>query len=289
MKFKILPSFAALLALTALSLVSCAAQTVLYENRGAEGTVIVTQDANGLRTLLFEHGGARQSVVKPGDPDHLELPYAKAALVGLALNDRRERMLIVGLGGGTLPMFLRRHYPGAQIDVVDISPQVLDVARRYFGFREDERLQAHVADGRKFVENARPGAYDIIFLDAFGADSVPAHLTTREFLLAVRRALDPQGVVVGNIWGRGSNVLYDAMVRTYQEVFDELYILSVREAANHILLALPRRQPLSQAELAERARRISSARKFRFDLGDIVHAGFLHARERDPASRVLLD
>jgi len=289
MSFKILRSFAALCALTALSLVSCAAQTVLYENRGADGTVIVTQDANGLRTLLFEHGGARQSVVKPDDPDHLELPYAKAALAGLALADRQERMLVVGLGGGTLPMFLRRHYPGAQIDVVDISPQVVEVARRYFGFREDQRMRAHVADGRKFIEDARPGAYDIIFLDAYGADSVPAHLTTREFLQAVRKALDPQGVVVSNVWGRGSNSLYDAMVRTYQDIFDDLYILSVREAANHILLALPRRQVLSKAELAQRARRVSSARQFRFDLGDIVDVGFMHARDRDPASRVLLD
>lgn len=279
----------ALLALAVLSLSSCAASNVLYQNRTPEGAVIVTQDGNGLRTLLFEPGGARQSVVKPGDPDHLELPYAKAALVALALSERRERMLIVGLGGGTLPMFLRAHYPAAQIDVVDINPEVVKVAKAYFGFREDGRLRAHVGDGRRFIEAARPGAYDLIFLDAYGADSVPAHLTTREFLQAVRRALDPRGVVMGNVWGRGSNALYDAMVRTYQDAFDDLYIVSVLGDVNNILLALPRRETLSQAELAERARRVSSAGRFRFDLGDVVNAGFLHARARNPRARVLAD
>src|SRR4051812_19408029 len=157
MTLRLLRDSAALLVLIALSVVSCAAQTILYENRTDEGTVIVRQDPNGLRTLLFEHGGARQSVVKPGDPDHLELSYARAAMVGLAMTGKLDRMLIVGLGGGTLPMFLRLHYPKAYIDVVDISPQVVEVAKRYFGFREDERMRVQVADGRKFIEDARPG------------------------------------------------------------------------------------------------------------------------------------
>lgn len=272
-----------------LFLISCAAQSILYESRSAEGTIIVSQDRNGMRTLLFEEGGARQSVVKPGDPEHLELPYTKAALVGLALTETRARMLVIGLGGGTLPMFLRHHYPQAQIDAVDISPHVVEVARRYFGFREDERMKAHVADGRKFIETAPAGAYDLIFLDAYGAHSVPAHLTTREFLLAVRRALAPQGVVVGNIWGRNSNPLYDAMVRTYQEVFDELYVLSVRSDVNNILLALPRREVLNQGELAGRGRKLSGSRNFRFDLGEVVEAGFTHARSKNPEARVLQD
>ena len=40
---------------------------------------------DGLRTLLFDLNGARQSVSKPGDPDYLELQYTRSALVGLAL------------------------------------------------------------------------------------------------------------------------------------------------------------------------------------------------------------
>src|SRR5438445_7248364 len=116
-------------AFTALAAFGCAAQTVIHEKASPYNTIIVTEDHKGMRTLLFERGGGRQSVVKPGDPDHLELPYARVALAGLALCEEPRRMLVVGLGGGSLPMFLRAHYPAATIDVAEIDPDVVDVAR----------------------------------------------------------------------------------------------------------------------------------------------------------------
>src|SRR5712671_7939777 len=230
-------------ALAALSVLACAAETVIYEKPSHYNTIVVTEDSNGLRTLLFERGGSRQSVVKPGDPEHLELPYARVALAGLALCEEPRRILVVGLGGGSLPMFLRKHYPAAGIDVAEIDPDVVDVAKKLFGFVADERMHAHVGDGRQFIENARQADYDIIFLDAFGARDVPKHLTTLEFLQITRRALKPNGVVVSNIWRPASNPLYDSMVRTHQEVFEELLILDVPGDVNNIFLALARGGP----------------------------------------------
>jgi spermidine synthase len=278
---------AGLSVLAALSVAACA-QTVIYEKASPYNTIIVTEDRNGLRTMLFERGGGRQSVVKPGDPDHLELPYARVALVGLALCEEPRRVLVVGLGGGSLPMFLRKHYPAAAIDVAEIDPGVVDVAKQFFGFREDERTRAHVGDGRQFIENVRQG-YDIIFLDAFGARDVPKHLTTQEFLLAVRRALVTSGVVVSNVWRPAANPLHDSMVRTHQEVFDELFILDVPGDVNNILLALPRKQPLNRSELAQLARKISAAKQFRFDLGEQVEYGFHYASQKSGPGRVLRD
>ncbi len=243
---------------------------------------------DGIRTLRFGRGGPRQSVVKPGDPDYLALKYTQSAFAGLALVDNPHRMLVVGVGGGTLPMFLRRHYPDAAIDAVDIDPQVIEVARRFLDFREDATLRAYAADGRAFIEAVRE-PYDVIFLDAFSSSEVPAHLTTREFLQAVRRALTPGGVVVGNVWDRYANRLYDSMLRTYQEVFDDVYILGVAGAGNKMFLSLPRKLELSEEQFAARARKLSEEKKFRFDLGEAVKAGFTHARERNAAGRVLVD
>src|SRR5258706_7185827 len=275
-------------AFTALAALGCAAQTVIHERSSPYNASIVTEDHKGLRTLLFERGGGRQSVVKPGDPDHLELAYARVALAGLALCEEPRRILVVGLGAGSLPMFLRKHYPAAAIDVAEIDPGVVDVAKQFFGFREDELTRAQVGDGRQFIENVRQG-YDIIFLDAFGARDVPKHLTTLEFLQSSRLALKPGGVVVSNVWRPASNPLYDAMARTYQEAFDELFILDVPGDVNNILLALPRKQPLNRSELAQLARKISAAKQFRFDLGALVEYGFLHARQKNPQARVLRD
>lgn len=280
--------FAGLFAGIALVALAQVDETVLYEKASAYNTIIVTEEKSGLRTLRFGKEGARQSVVKPGDPDYLGLPYVKAMLVGLALSEEPRRVLVVGLGGGTLPMFLRKHYPDAVIDAVDIDPDVMDVAKRFFGFREDRLMNAHVSDGRRFVEQTRQ-PYDVIFLDAFGANNIPPHLTTQEFLEEVRRAVTPGGTVIGNLWGRSANPLYDSMVRTYQEVFDTLLIVDVRGANNMIVLALPRRQSLGRDELTRLARNVSAAKRFPFDLGDAVKYGFVDAGTRNQRGRVLRD
>ncbi len=277
-----------LAAVLACSMAVLADQKVLYEKQSPYSLIVVTEDDEGLRTLWFEKHGARQSVVKLGDPDHLELPYAKAMPMGLAFADRPRRILIVGLGGGTVPGFLHKHYPEATIDVVDVDPDVVMVAKRYFGFREDAKMHAHVADGRRFIEQCRD-PYDLIFLDAFGSENIPYHLATREFLEAVRRALAPGGVAVGNVWSRASNRLYDAMVRTYQEVFDELYIFDVRGAGNKILVVLPRKQRIERDALALRASRISRERDFPYDMGDVARYGYRYATDDRPRARVLRD
>src|SRR5690606_3505999 len=141
-------------------------------------------------------------------------------------NEQPHRFLVIGLGGGTVPSFLRKHYPDAEIDAVDINPDVASAAKNHLGFREDQRMRIHITDGRKFVEAVqRP--YDAIFLDAFGADAVPVHLTTKEFLTTVRHAVRPDGVVIGNIWSTATKPSYDSMVQTYQETFGELLVLRV--------------------------------------------------------------
>jgi spermidine synthase len=151
---------------------------------------------------------------------------------------------------------------------------VVDVAREFFGFREDARLRAHVGDGREFVEQARASSYDVIVLDAFGANSIPPRLATLEFLQAVRRALAPGGVAIANLWKPPQNPLYDAMVVTYRQAFDEVYSLDVEGYANQILLALPRMQTVSRNDLVQRARRLAADKRFGIDLAALVEAGY---------------
>lgn len=272
----------------ALVAVAPAQQEVLYEKQSPFSKIQVIQDDDGLRTLMFDENDVRQSVVKVGDPDHIELPYARVMPVGLALVEKPRRILIVGLGGGTIPMFLHKHYPRATIDVVDIDPVVVDVAQRFFGFRQDARLRAHVGDGRRFIEQTRK-PYDLIFLDAYGPEDIPYHLATREFLEAVRRALAPGGVVVGNLFSSYSNPFYDSMVRTYQEVFDEVYIFDVRLAGNEILIALPRRIRISSEDLSRRAAAVSKQKRFRFDMGELVTYGYNYADKQSIRGHVLTD
>ena len=187
-----------LLVLALLPAPTLANDAVLYEKASAWGTIVVTDEGNNMRALRFGRDGVRQSLVNLDDAEYLGLSYVLVALAGLALSMEPRRFLIIGLGSGTLPAFLRKHYPDADLDAVDINPDVAYAAKHYLGFREDQRMRIHIADGRKFVEAVRQ-PYDVIFLDAFGADAVPAHLTTQEFLAAVRRAVRTDGVVISNI------------------------------------------------------------------------------------------
>jgi spermidine synthase len=262
---------------------------ILHESKSSYNTIIVTEDPDGLRNMLFEKNGARQSAIRPDDPGHLELAYSRVALAGLALCDEPESFLVFGLGGGAIPMFLKTHFPRAHIDVVDIDPAVIDAARQYFGFREDRRMVAYAEDARAFAEKIGKSRYDVIFLDAFGRDTVPAHLTTVEFLQTVRAALKPGGVAVGNLWSRVHNRMYDAMVRTYQEAFADLYILDSDQASNRLLLALPRTEGISEYDLVSRAQALSHKARFRFDVGRLVQGHFMHANVRDSTQHVLRD
>jgi len=265
-----------LIALCAYCVIARAERWIIYEKDSEYNHIVVKEDDEGLRYLLFERYGALQSVVKPGDPNHVELPYARAMNLGLIFVKEPRDVLIIGLGGGTIPNFLHRHYPEAAIDVVDIDPEVVAVAMRFFGFQEDGLLRVHVADGRKFVQEALK-QYDIVYLDAYGPDSIPFHLATCEFLREVRRILTPGGIVVGNLWSRESNHLYDSMVRTYQEVFDELYIFDVQDSRNKIFVGVPRKGKSSKEDLARRGAEISGKGGFRFDLREMVNYGYHYA------------
>ncbi len=262
--------------------------SVLYEKASDYGTVVITDEGDNMRALRFGRNGVRQSLVKLGDPEYLGLFYIPVALTGIALSPEPRRFLIIGLGGGTLPAFLRKHYPEADIDAVDINPEVAFAAKNYLGFREDERMRIHIVDGRKFIEAVRQ-PYDVIFLDAFGADAVPAHLTTKEFLTAVRRAVRVDGVVISNIWFTATRPSYDSMVHTYQETFGELHVLRVAGTSNRILYALPRKQPLDRAALASLAQKLAASKSFRFNPGPLVERGWISLDNASFGGKLLTD
>ncbi len=250
-------------------------------------TIIVKKSNRGLVTLWFSGAKYPDSTVKLGDPDHIEYEYAQAITAALVLAREPKRVLVVGLGGGTLPTFFRKQYPRMVIDTVDIDPGVVDVAKKFFGFREDAAMHAYVEDGRRFIEKCVT-PYDIIFLDAYGSENIPYHMATKEFLQAVRRALTPNGLVAANIWVPADNRLHDEMVRTYQEVFGSVYLVETAYGPNEIVLAMPAKTPLERASFARRASQFSKDRKLRFDIGSYIRWGFREPA-KSPLTRVLLD
>jgi len=172
---------------------------VVHRTRGAFGELVVV-DGSGLRHLRSPGiDGVDQSVIVPRRPGELPTAYLRAATLGAVLAAPLERVLSIGLGGGAFARFLRRHFPRARIDVVEIDPVTVAIARQYFGFREDARLRLHVGDGVAFVDAAEPSRYDFVLLDAYAGPRVPRALSSRSFFERVARLLAPRGIVAANV------------------------------------------------------------------------------------------
>src|SRR3990172_1390812 len=159
------------------------------------------------------------------DPYSGPFLYVAYAHLGLVFRPEAQRVLVVGLGGGSIPKRFWRDYPAMLIEVAELDPMVVDVAKRFFGVPEDLRLRIVAQDGRLFLRNTRQ-RYDMIILDAYFAESIPFHLTTREFMQLARLRLAPGGIVLSNVIGAlqgPRSRLFRAMYRTMGEVFPGLY------------------------------------------------------------------
>ncbi|MBI3042820.1 MAG: spermidine synthase [Betaproteobacteria bacterium] len=163
------------------------------------GSVYVTEKF-GVRSL---HIGSDtiQSSMRLARPYDLELAYTRSMMAFLLFQPEPARVLLVGLGGGSLAKFIHRRMPGTVSEVVEINPDVVAIARRFFQVpAADERLVVRVCDGAQFVARAGPG-YDAILVDGYDGDSLVEALSSRAFYEACRGRLNARGALVVNLWG----------------------------------------------------------------------------------------
>lgn len=198
--------------------------------------VVREDDRLCLRFTLKKHA-QNQSCKWLADPKRLVFDYTKMMAVAIAaLPQAPKRVLMIGLGGGTLVEVLHWFYPNTSIDVVEIDPVVVKMAKRYFGFVESPKVKVNTQDGRVFVKRAQlaQAQYDLIILDAFNGDYIPPHLMTQEFLNEVREILSPNGTVLANTFA--TSRLKDLERATYLSVFKNIAELQGRDSGNRILI-----------------------------------------------------
>ena len=214
--------------------------------------------------------------------------YTRMMMASLLLEPDPRRILILGLGGGTLPMALDEVLPEARIDVVEIDPAVIRVAREYFGFAPSDRVNVYPQDARVFVKRAaqKGDQYDLIMLDAFNGEYIPEHLMTREFLEEVDALVAEGGVVAANTFSISE--LYDHESVTYAAVFDPFLNLKPRDSGNRVILA--RNGPLPPAEeLERRADALTPLLEpYGIDLDDLLPL-MTTQQDWDPDARILTD
>lgn len=205
---------------------------------------IRVENAGGSRYLRFDNSW--QSGMYLDDPLRARFEYTDYLLLPFALRPDASRALLVGLGGGSVVKKLLAYRPELRLDVAELDPVVVDLARTYFGVPDNPRLQIRVEDGRRFLDRAGTD-YDVILLDAYYADAIPFHLTTREFLSSVRDRLTGGGMVAANLIGAlegPRSALLRSMARTFAAVFPEVYLFPAGgrrpDAYQNVILLAPR-------------------------------------------------
>jgi len=154
-------------------------------------------------------------------PRSLDLDYTRTMMAGFLVQPKVKRILMIGFGGGQMSNYLFDRFEGIEIDAVDIDPEVIRLARRYFGVPKSPRYRTHAADGRLFVEQAGDARWDMVILDAFRGVFVPYHLKTVEYYQSLLQHLAPGGVVVANLHSQTSMYKHDR--NTFAAVFPQGY------------------------------------------------------------------
>lgn len=217
------------------------------------------EDCGPLRYLHFGLDNV-QSVMRHDDPDALCLAYTRKMMTFLLFNAQPRRILLLGLGGGSLPKFCYRHLPDALITVLEIDPNVLALREEFQIPADNERFRVLQGDGVGYIAKRAPRE-DVILVDACDGNGLSPTLSAPELYANLRRRLSAGGVLVVNICGEPLDV--ESHVARIRGVFgDRLISLPAREDGNLIVLGF-RRNPdtYRAAQLEDGAQLDKHARK----------------------------
>jgi spermidine synthase len=206
----------------------------------ADGDIIDVSEQDGIRSL---HLGSDtvQSSMRINAPYELELSYTRSMMAFLLFHPEPRRVLMVGLGGGSVTKFIHHHIPAAHTTVVEINPRVVAIARSLFFVPEDDqRLLVEVGDGVEYVAS-HPGAADVLMLDGYDCNCQVESLATQSFYDACANALTEDGVLVVNLWG--SDYQFDSYLRRIETSFDGLTLCLPAEKRGNIIVLAFRKSP----------------------------------------------
>lgn len=258
-------------------------EKVLETARSPFNEIQVTERGS-VRTMYFVAGGARyiESRWDMANPRSLDLDYSRTMMAGLLVCPRPRRLMMMGLGGGSITNYLFERFEDLEIDAVDIDPEVVRLARRWFGVPDHPRYRTHVADGRLFVESSS-APWDMMMLDAFRGVFVPYHLKTVEFYRACRDRLTPTGVVVANLHNQVK--MYASDRESLGAVFKHQYGF-ISERGNQTTFVAG--EGARVGTFAMRTHAATLAPRFGFDLGALAARHYLR-RDWDPSAPKLRD
>lgn len=178
------------------------------------------------------------------DLSYLACQHHQAIVAGFALLEKNQsddvQLLLIGLGGGSLPMFIYTHFPRIYTTVVELDPDIVDVAKNWFGFQESERMTLTVGDGLEVLkENSKN--YDIVVFDIDSKDTTkglscpPAVFVDKETLKCVKAMLFPGGLFFLNLVCRDQE-RNDEVIKSIHQMFPAVCKIDIENEVNEVLI-----------------------------------------------------
>ncbi|NVB37609.1 fused MFS/spermidine synthase [Pseudenhygromyxa sp. WMMC2535] len=262
-----------------------AAEEKLLEEATSDYNTIMITERGSVRTMYFVVDGTRyiESRWDMAHPNSLDLDYSRTMMAGFLVNPEPKRFMMMGVGGGQMSNYLFERFPGLEIDAVDIDPEVVRLARKYFGVPDDPRYRTHVGDGRLFIEQAEE-PWDMIMLDAFRGVFVPYHLKTREAYEACLAKLRPGGAVVANL--HNLTRMYPHDRNTLAAVFPQRYSFVSESGNQTTFVASSSAERVGTYAIREHAREVST--RFDFDIMGLCARYYMRS-DWDTDASVLTD
>jgi spermidine synthase len=236
---------------------------VVYDGPGAGHRIRVLKQGDRLELHFYGGEVTNQASEVISDleydrPLHLWAGFTQAMMLGLLWKPRPERVHVLGFGAGRVPMVLHHHFPQVYVESTELDPEVVTVAREYFGIQTDERMRVIVDEGRRYLEHLESDSvFDIIMIDAFsGLGYSPFPLATQEFYEICSSHLSDGGVVVINLMVR--DFLIQHKLRTLLECFRDVQGVVVPQDGTIALFASdqPSRSMATVAREAEALQRV---------------------------------
>src|SRR5262245_23331178 len=236
---------------------------------------VYTTERFGVRSL---HIGSDtiQSSMRLLRPNDLELAYTRSMMGFLLFNERPRRILMIGLGGGSLAKFVYHRMPEASLEVIEVNPRVLAIARSSFYVPADDgRFAVRLGDGAEWVAQPVPPA-DAIVVDGYDGESQVAELSTPQFYEACRARLAPGGTLVVNLWGNDRR--FDQFLRRIEAAFPAATLCLPAEKPGNVIVFGLRDSPGSASWDALAARAQALEARYDLEFGRFVRG--LHKMNR---------
>ncbi len=242
------------------------AEPKLVEERASTYNNIYVYKDGPQMIMTFGHNKRFYTETIYDTTDELSLPvtYTRYSTIGLAYASGLDNLLEIGFGGGRTAWYLHKHVPTLDITAAELDPAVVDLAKKHFGIRAEDKFKVEVADGRNYMVKS-PATWNIVMVDAYRGPFVPFHLLTEEFFRLVKSKLKPGGVAVQNI--EPSTMMFDSAVATIQRVFANV---DLYEAGGNVVAVAYDGPKQTQAALLARAGALQKQYNFRYPLPDIL-------------------